>query len=183
MKTIALVSTHPCSGKTTIAVNLAAGMIIQGYKVVLLEMGDQDIVHEWLCTNQDIPENMTGCLSTDMGFDLVLVPDSNADELIDLQDLAYYDYAIIDSGNDIDDYMGILHGVNIIAACTDLRASEPNLLPLLDQNISAGSKNTKSIDLIIPTMINTSEWNSNTEILFQLMNYFGEDKIADMVPE
>jgi hypothetical protein len=71
---------------------------------------------------------------------------------------------------------------DLIAVCTDLRAEDIKAIPDLDQKIDC-TADSNSIALIIPTIINAKEWSHNSEVLFSLMERYGEDKIADLVPK
>ncbi len=179
MKSLALVSTHPAQGKTTIAVNLAAGLARLGYKTILIETGNPALLNLWFdISDANKPHGLK--TSTDMGFDILMQPDPN----INTTDFQEYDLLLVDTGNDdLAAYPNVLNHVDLIAACTDLRSEEAAALPSLDKMISQATANQHTIGLIIPTMINTKEWSSNSEVLFELMNYFEEDGIADMIPE
>ncbi len=175
MKSLALLSSYPAQGKTTIAVNLAAGLTKLGYQVILLEAGDPDLLKLWF----NISTTHRSKLSSDMGFDMLIIPGLN----IKTADFEEYDFIIIDSGGDFKDYLNILNDTDLIAACTDLRGEETAALPLLDNIISSATTDNHPIDLVIPTIINTKEWSNNSEVLFALLDYFGEARVADMVPE
>ncbi len=180
MKSLALVSTHPAQGKTTIAVNLAAGLARMGYKTILLEAGNPALLNLWFGISDDANKHHGLKASTDMGFDILMRPDPN----INITDFQEYDLLLVDTGSDyLAEYPDMLNHVDLIAACTDLRAEDAAALRSLDKAISQTTANQHTIDLVIPTMINTKEWSSNSEVLFELMDHFGEERLADMVPE
>ncbi len=179
MKSLALISAYPAQGKTTIAVNLAAGLAISGYKTVLLESGDPALLKMWF--NIDNVNNKPCDLkvTTNMGFDIFITPISK----ISTADFNEYNFVIIDTGEDLAEHLDMLENIDLIAACTDLRAEDAAALPSLDKLISLSTDNKHPIDLVIPTIINTKEWSNNSEVLFAMLDYFGEFRVADMVPE
>ncbi|KUG04508.1 hypothetical protein ASZ90_018099 [hydrocarbon metagenome] len=178
MKSLALLSPYPAQGKTTIAVNLAAGLARTGNRTFLVEAGDPTLLKMWFdYMGNSLPYQVK--ISTDMGFDMLITPVSN----ISTADFNEYDFLIIDTGEDLPGHLEMLGNIDLIAACTDLRAEDADSLPALDQTITRAIARQHAIDLVIPTIINTKEWSHNSEVLFLLMDYFGEERIADMVPE
>lgn len=177
MKSLALFSTHPAQGKTTICVNLAAGLAKLGYKTIILEVGDPALLKMWLNIEDSVPPGIIK--STDMGFDILLSPVAN----IDNTTFEKYDFVIVDTGTETTQHINILDHTDLITACTDLRIEDRIALPSLDRLLSSATVDKHGIDLVIPTIINTKEWGNNSEVLFDLLDYFGEERIADMVPE
>ncbi len=178
MKSLAIISTHPAQGKTTIAVNLAAGLARLGYKALLLEAGNPALIKLWFNIKEIGDELRNLKISTAMDFDILIASNPN----IGSAEFMEYDFLIADHEQDGLEYPAMLNKTDRIAACTDLRLEEAAGLSSLDQRISSATANKHSIDLIIPTMINTKEWSNNSEVLFELMDYFGEVRIADMLP-
>ncbi|NLO21108.1 MAG: CpsD/CapB family tyrosine-protein kinase [Syntrophomonadaceae bacterium] len=177
MKSLLLLSPHPRQGKTTIGVNLAVGLTRLGYKTLLLECGDPSLLRLWF----DLPQDSQGVQHPrpEMGIDLLLISDYS----YELDRLASYDCIVIDTSEDYIQYKQLIDQATLIAACTDLRADDAHDIPALEQEISRVRSRQPAIDIIIPNIINTKEWSHNSQVLFNLMDSWGEDRIADMIPK
>jgi cellulose biosynthesis protein BcsQ len=175
MKSFFLLSPHPSQGKTTIAVNLAVGLKELGHKTLLLECGNPSLLSLWF----DLAQDSKQPLALEMGFDLPLISDYSCE----LDTMQSYDCIVIDSGQDYILYEQLIAQASLIAACTDLRAEDVDALPALEQELSTIRNKEPAIDLIIPTIINTKEWSHNSQVLFSLMDFGGEDRISDMIPK
>jgi len=163
MITITIMSTHPGTGQTTIAVNAATGLCNLGYRV-LLDTCNNNTIKSWLSSsNLDVPN-----------LDLVINGEPNSAQ--------QYDFYLLNIDCNGDRFEHAINQSQIIALCTDLSTGEPEALANLNKRIEQASKFSQKINLIIPNKINTKEWDQNTEQLFLLTEEFSAEKIADFIP-
>lgn len=179
MKSFAWISTHPGTGSTTLAVNIAAALVQQNCSVLIMETGDPNLICRWLDIPPDKLSPESSSVHTSMGFDLTFHFSLQCFE----QDASYYDYVFLDSGTDFEAIERSSRWADYTLACTDLDPMEGQLLPDYDDRIQKETAGRKGIDLIIPNRTRTGEWANNTDTLFALLEHFREDQIADMVPE
>ncbi|MEA1962093.1 MAG: hypothetical protein U9N81_12650 [Bacillota bacterium] len=70
-----------------------------------------------------------------------------------------------------------------VIACTDLKHEDETCrLEKLQKELEVHSNGKRGINLVLPTKINTNEWESNTNNLFAIGDYFGYERIADLLP-
>ncbi len=179
MKSFAWISTHPRTGSTTLAVNIAAALVQHNCSVLFVETGDPDLICRWLDIPPDKLSNASSAVHTSMGFDLTFHCSSQCFQ----QDALLYDYVFLDSGTDFEAIERSSRCADYRLACTDLDPGDGQLLPDYDDRIRSENAGQKGIDLIIPNRTRTGEWANNTDTLFALLEHFREDQIADMVPE
>jgi len=186
MEKIVVISTHAGAGKTTITVNLAAGLAQKGYNVLIWDQGKNDFLYKWLRINkQDLEQKKLYTQKSHTGID-VLIGDISIDSFskADLFKIFNNYYYIL---LDIDDKPGYLNLAielaDYIIACTDLLpADEPELLATLDNKIQKLSGKELGINLIVPCKVNAKEWDNNTQRLFTIADRMGYEKIADLIP-
>jgi cellulose biosynthesis protein BcsQ len=202
MKVVAVIAKHPGSGQTTVLVNLASGLVRQGYRVLIGESGKSIKLRNWLgigweadTTGDDettTAENITDAsgiktriLNSRLGIDLLpLIVEPNAQEspihLTHLEKLDYNFLLLHPAGSEYYKFTET-PAVSVII-CTDLsHDNELEELQALEECLYALG-NDNGIDLILPNKINTKEWEQNTQQLFTLADHFGYEKIADPIP-
>lgn len=196
MKVVAVIAKHPSSGQTSVLVNLASGLVRQGYRVLIGELGKSKRLRNWLGLNWDgntivdgnIPDNgkiETRILSSQLGIDLlplVVEPDGQKTpmRLNWLQELDY-DFLLLHPASREYYKLSDITAASVII-CTDLsHDNELEELQALEECLR-GLGNDNGIDLVLPNKINTKEWDHNSQILFTLADYFGYEKIADPIP-
>jgi cellulose biosynthesis protein BcsQ len=196
MKVMTVIAKHPGSGQTTVLVNLASGLVRQGYRVLIGELGESEKLRNWLgigwegdtIVSGDITDTSrikTCILSSRLGIDLQpLVVEPDAQEtplrLTHLEELDYDFLLLHPAGSEYYKFPDIPTTTTIV--CTDLsHDNELEELQALEECLqSLGNDN--GIDLILPNKINTKEWEQNTQQLFTLADHFGYEKIADPIP-
>ena len=196
MKVVAVIAKHPGSGQTTVLVNLASGLVRQGYRVLIGELGRNDKLRNWMAigweddtiVDGDIPDTgriKTCILSSRLGIDLLpLVAEPEAQKtsmcLTCLEELDYDFLLLHPAGNEYYNFADTPAGTTIV--CTDLNHdNELEELQSLEECLQ-NLGNDNGIDLILPNKINTKEWEQNTQQLFTLTDHFGYEKIADPIP-
>ncbi len=196
MKVVTVIAKHPGSGQTTVLVNLASGLVRQGYRVLIGELGRSEKLRNWLgigwehntVMDGDIPDTSrikARILRSQLGIDLLpLVVETDVQEnpirLSCLGELDY-DFLLLHPASREYYKFADVPAVSVIV-CTDLsHDNELEELQTLEECLqSLGNDN--GIDLILPNKINTKEWEQNTQQLFTLADYFGYEKIADPIP-
>ncbi|NLX01848.1 MAG: hypothetical protein GXY40_04870 [Syntrophomonadaceae bacterium] len=196
MKVITVIAKHPGSGQTTVLVNLASGLVRQGYRVLIGELGRSENLRNWLgigweddtIVDGDIPDTSrikTRILSSQLGIELlplVVEPDSQKTSmhLTYLEELDYDFLLLHPAGSEYYNFADTPVATTIV--CTDLsHDNELKELQILEECLQSLGKDN-GIDLILPNKINTKEWEQNTQQLFTLADHFGYEKIADPIP-
>lgn len=193
MKAVAVMAKHPGSGQTTVLVNLASGLVRQGYRVLIGELGANEKLRNWLGTSQEqnqvadinIPANdiKPAILSSRLGIDLlplVAEPQITPRHLTCLEELNYDFLLLHPSGDEYYKSLDML--TTTVIVCTDFsHDNELEEFQALEECLQGLGKGN-GIDLILPNKINTQEWEQNTQQLFTLADYFGSEKIADPIP-
>jgi cellulose biosynthesis protein BcsQ len=184
-KNIMVISTHPGAGKTTITVNLAAGLVQKGYNVLIWVIGSNKLINKWLRIDtgtQSEPYiqkthtgiNVFGNNNNTPSFSL-----SEANKIF-----KNHDYLLMDINEDRPEYIKLtVELADYSIACTDLfPVDEPALLALLDNKLQKQSRKKLGINLIVPCKINAKEWDHNTTQLFNIAERMGYEKMADLIP-
>lgn len=196
MKVVAVIAKHPGSGQTTVLVNLASGLVRQGYRVLIGELGKSEKLRNWLgigwecdtVVDGNIPDSSkikSRILSSQLGIDLlplVVEPDGQNTpmRLNWLQELDY-DFLLLHPASREYYKLSDITAASVIV-CTDLsHDNELEELQALEECLQSLGKDN-GIDLVLPNKINTKEWDHNSQILFTLADYFGYEKIADPIP-
>lgn len=198
MRIISLISSRRGVGQTTVAINLAVGLVRKGYKVLFCNVNNNPGVYDWLDV-QIVPHEVQWQPYTDdlkqdiypsfMGIDL-LYPGSSPhvelfqdDAVLETIDGLPYDYFILNPGGDAEELLIAALLADNVIACTDLRnEKELDRLSLLQEQLEQISQGQKGLNLILPCKIVSSEWDHNTTILFSIAEYFGYDRIGDFLP-
>lgn len=194
MKAVAVMAKHPGSGQTTVLVNLASGLVRQGYRVLIGELGENEKLRNWLGINHkpkqvvdmDMPTTASikaKILSSRLGIDLLPLlaePQTTPLHLTCLEELNYDFLLLHPSGSEYYKSLDML--ATTVIVCTDLNHdNELEEFQALEECLQ-GLEKDNGIDLILPNKINTKEWEQNTRQLFTLADYFGSEKIADPIP-
>lgn len=191
MKVITIVNSHAGSGQTTVTVNLAAGLLAKGHRVLILDWGRNEKLRHWL--GVELPPNDAGLDSsnptttTRWGVNLLSRADedpkqSTAELVRSLQAAAVYDYLLIHPASP--EYREAALGLESrLAICTDLEhPDELGSIQALQQCLSGDALVLKPVDLIISNKINTKEWEHTSQQLFGLGDYYGYRVLADPIP-
>lgn len=197
IKVILIISKHSGCGQTTVAVNLASGLLHKGYRVLIGDTGQNGKLHNWLGINQQADQTIDlhniknnapiKILNSRMGIDLLdlfLRPGNFPETIVCVSDLGKleYDYLLLQPTYE-EDCRRLNTIADAVIACTDLsHANELEELLALEKCLQASMGKANSIDLILPNKINTKEWKHNSQQLFALADYFRYEKIADPLP-
>jgi len=194
MKTIAMISSHPGAGQTTLAVNLTSGLVQKGYRVLIGASGDNHKLYNYLGIeaepallrpSQDTQNNRIQASRLGIDWlDLAPKPDKPAEpaSVFAIMENTDYDYLFFIPTSRTDcDLLSKLSEHLLI--CIDFRSDkEVENLIALEKYLQALSGKSKVISLIIPNKINSKEWAHNSRQLFALTDFFEIDRIADPIP-
>lgn len=175
MKIITILSSTPGCGKTTMAVNLASGLARQSYTVLLIGLEDDSLLHQWTeIASTDFLKPEKSCFDVDILF--------NQFGQLDLGEHPGYDYIIIDAGSPNKTWESVLRNTGLIIGCIEAGTGDVSLLANLDNYILDLTNQDKRIDLVVPYKARTAEWDNNFKQFSELAEYFGESRVADMIP-
>lgn len=182
MLTIAVLSSSPGCGRTTIMINLGVGLQRKGYRVLLATGQNDTIIRPWLNpTGQKefFPEAFIE--TTPLNVDLMIKPGSalSSAYLNDLKD--HYDYLLIDPGACQSDLCPEVLVSDIIISCVEAGINDQHIYDI-EKQLRNLSQDARGIDIIVPAKARVGEWAGNVEQLMTLVEYFGEDKVADFIP-
>lgn len=181
MLKLALISTHPGTGKTTIAVNLAAALARNGKRCLLVETDPGSPIFPWLSLNPPGVGDHKYAISTHIEGVEIYGPASPEEIRDKLEVFNQFDYTFLEAHSAADINLMARFADHCIAV-TDLGGeNEVRLLMDLDQQVKAASKKN-SISLIVLTKIVPGEWEQSSAALFALAEYFEPEKIADPIP-
>lgn len=172
MQTIILLSTQPCTGKTTALINVATGLIRQGQRVLLGNLKKDPVFRTWLA----LPSTGTGVFPSRLGADILLAPgewcsqDNN------------WDYLFLEMDRDLSRWSSFISRADQLWCCIEAGKEAPRAIVELDQAVRFLTGGAQGIDLIIPGLGKAGEWESNSRQLLALADYFGAEKIADLLP-
>lgn len=178
MKIIAMISTHPGIGKTTVLVNVAIGLVNEGYTVMIVNPESNPTLFGMLNINLNScnPQNL---FHSPRGVD-VLISNYSIPRFHELD----YDYVFLNIGSSHQSLNLNANPADKFIAFTDLStADEKHILQKLDIEIRNHSEQEKCINMIVPSKIKTGEWENNSSILFLIADYFAPEKIAALIPE
>jgi cellulose biosynthesis protein BcsQ len=181
MRTVGLVSWESGTGQNTVAVNLAMGLVRKGRRVILVNLNHNMRVFHWL---------KTAAAGEELSFDHIYSSSSGMDFVYPVAGMEHvkeklsYDYAILNIGRDEAHYcrQGVSRS-DLMVACTRLQsADECRQLLELQSRVKRYRQDDRGIDLLLPVQINSGEWKINSRRLFELVEAFGEEQIADFLP-
>lgn len=197
MRKILIVAGHAGSGQTTVLVNLASGLALKDYQVLIIDSGNNQKLNHWLRLdsqpNHDANAKWTSdrmadsirrsgigidCLNLAVGFE----NDSECRACVMTLAKLKYDYIFLHPTT-AEDCRLFLMVADMVLVCTDFSQTN-NLeeLHAMEQLLQISLGQTRNINLIIPNKINTKEWDYNSQQLFALVDYFGAARIADPIP-
>lgn len=199
MKIISLVSSRPGMGQTTVAVNLAAGLAGKGIKVLICNLNSSEKLYHWL--GIQVREGTSVSLSPDLqvikkyiyasklGIDVLYLgshPTASSFQSNEVMEIILdldYDYLILNPGGRLEDLIIAAQLADNVIACTDLNSDDELLrLERLQKEMLHLSDGRRGINLILPCKVNINKWESNANSLFSIGDYFGYEKIADLIP-
>lgn len=176
MVKIAFVSAHSNAGKTTVVINIAAGLALKGFHPLILFTTNDQTACTWLRIGS-LPLDSPGMSS--MGFDYlqIILEDTKPDSALTLLEeklVSYnYDYILIDSAPSNINQEICTRLADIIIYCI-------NLIDQAEIETLLAFKN--HIDLVLPARINTREWEHNSSLLDDIALQLGYEYIGDMLP-
>lgn len=182
MKKILMISDHTGSGQTAVFVNLAAGLSKRGNKILMVDLGNNQRLTQWLKLIQKRPQNVN-INEPDKHILKVLPGVDYLNSCINLDLTEYeleYKYLLM-SPVMPEDCGEFLPAAKYTLVCTDL-LSDRGIEEMKELEAKLAKSKTSGIDLIIPNRINTGEWRHNERQLTALADYFGYEKIADPIP-
>ena len=199
MKIISLVSSRPGTGQTTVAVNLGAGLVGKGLKVLICNLNSSKNLYNWLgvqvkeetsvSLTPDLPVIKNYIYASELGIDVLYLGSHptatpfQSDEVMKIiQDLSY-DYLILNPGGRLEDLIIAAQLADNVIACTDLNGDDVlRRLERLQKEMIHLSDGRRGVNLILPCKININKWENNANGLFAIGDYFGYEKIADLIP-
>lgn len=192
MKKIAIVSSHPGAGQTTLVVNLAGGLAQKGYQVLIGAIGNHHKLYNYLGIEpeQDNSQDTQNspALTSLMGVDWLSVTPSLDESsepnilLTMIMGNKNYDYLLLIPASKAEFRMlgnQFEHLLVCIDFCSVKKVDE---LIALEKYLLSSHGKSKAISLIIPNKMNSKEWAHNSQQLFTLADYFGTKRIADPIP-
>ncbi|HHW61540.1 MAG TPA: tyrosine-protein kinase family protein [Syntrophomonadaceae bacterium] len=198
MHIISIISSRRGVGQTTVAINLAVGLLRKGYRVLFCNVNSNPGVYNWLEVKIEPYEVQWQAEAKDLqrdiypsalGIDLLYPGISPRVELFQNEAILNtiyelpYDYFIINPGGEAEELLIAALLADNVIACTDLRnENELHRLSVLQEQLNQISQGQKGLNLILPCKIVSSEWDHNTTILFSIAEYFGYEKIGDFLP-
>lgn len=194
LKTISIVSTHPGSGQTTITINLASGLVRNGFRVLIGSLNCNDKLGRWLgidsgqYNSMNFKKSITnGILTSQIGIDWLIMNSSIEDSsgttifLPDLKGLDYDFLLLLPASKS--DCCRLDELSDYLIVCTDLsHSNEVDAIISLENDLYNPAKPGNSISMLVLNKINTKEWEHNSQQLFALADYFGYERIADPIP-
>lgn len=194
MKRIAIISIHPGAGQTTLTVNLGSALALKGSRVLVLTVGDNHKLYDYLDaaarhkSNHDFRDaNDPIVKKTWMGMDILgFTPKNNKPAesawLTSFMVKTDYDYLLLIPAAKSDCKL-LADFYEHLIVCVDFSSEkEIEALIALDKEMQQLPVNNKSVSLIVPNKMNSKEWEHNSHELFALADYFGAEKIADPIP-
>lgn len=173
MQIVILLSPQPETGKTTAMINVATGLIRQGRSVLLGNLKEDLIFRTWL----ELPSTGPGIFSSHLGADILLAPGERP-----FHD-GNWDYLFLEMDPDLLSRQPTFAiRTSRVWCCIKAGQEPPANVIELDQAVRSQTGHEQGIDLIVPGLGQAGEWESNSRQLLALADYFGEEKIADLLP-
>ena len=173
MKTLIFLSSRPQVGKTTVIINIGTALQRSGFRVLLVNLKEDDIFHSWL----KLPEHPPGhsmILPTHLGPDAVIgihLPSGDLE--------TNYDYMLIE-----DDFTGASLRTSslktdVVCYCFETDQDTLNDLTSLTEKLAL---HHLGVNLFIPCKTLPGEWEVTSSLLMDLAEHIGWEKIADPLP-
>lgn len=171
MNNIILLSPLPGAGVNTIAVNLGIGLTHCAYKVCLLSGYAR--LSDWLSS----PGNKPGSL-------LERNPEFSwhkpSEEYSFQKVLFNYQLYVPETRDLLTEFVG-KYTTLILCVIDDNQANLPEILAI-NQYVRSIRQDTRGVDLVIPNKIKPGEWSDNSQLIFELAEDLGWEKVADPIP-
>jgi len=182
MLIIAILSSSPGCGRTTIMVNLGIGLQRKGFRVLIATGQTDIIIHSWLNpTAQEEVSTGATIEKTAHNVDLLLKPGAALLSTCLNELKNHYDYLLMDAGfNQYNLGQEVLVS-DIIMSCVEAGINDQRIFDI-EKQLRHLSRDSRGIDIIVPTKARSGEWESNVEQLMTLTEFFGEERIADFIP-
>jgi hypothetical protein len=206
MQVLAMLSARPGSGQITVLVNLASGLVRQGKRVLIGQLGPSRKLMDWLGVAADgnlCGSDLAGTRDTvanqirtaRFGLDMLNIPVSSAEQnfLEMLQPvLTQLGYAYLILNLTAPEAGAFIPPRARLLVCTDLQGENEvteiqELLRILQSHnqtelLQTGGEDFPDISLIIPNRINNKDWAYNNGQLSALGEHFGYAKLVDPLP-
>lgn len=183
---IAVLSTRPGAGQTTITVNLVSALVRNGNRVLIAEKDENPKLKAWLGidqgthTNSPAQDQIGSVIAiTRLGSDFWTMGDA---QTIPAAFDSAYDYIFLVPVS-LSSCKILLRLSDHVMVCCDLSQVDAAAQVIsLDQNISDLPHGARQISLVVLNKVNTKEWHHNADHFSALANYFGYERIADPIP-
>ncbi len=165
---MAITSVTPGQGKTTLAVNLAFGLIRRGYSAVIVDMGGDRGLQDWLEKMPEVPE------------DLRLASWEEYKEQADEQGYI----GVVDLDAERPGAGEVLAQADMVAGVVSLVGEFPSVeeMESAEQRVRQIRGRQTGFDLVVPNRLNPREWKENEGKLMTLVEVWGEERVADPLP-
>lgn len=165
---MAITSVTPGQGKTTLAVNLAFGLIRRGYSAVIVDMGGDKGLQDWLEKMPEVPE------------DLRLAPWEEYKEEAGLGER----FVVVDLDAEHPEAGEVLAQADMVVGVVSLIGDFPSAeeIKTAEQRVQQIRGRQTGFDLVVPNRLNPREWKENEGKLMTLVEVWGEERVADPLP-
>lgn len=176
MKNILLISARPGAGVMTIAVNLATGLARCGSQVLISSFQSNPTFTTWL---QGSRESANGLLECYANLKLVEWPEFLAGES-NLE--KSYDYWLGICGGDLEK-IARWKGKELQVLCIfDAVKDASEEIITIERKMRQLSRELIGIDLLVPNKVHPGEWKKSSDLILDLSNQLGWEKVADPIP-
>ncbi|NPV92912.1 MAG: hypothetical protein HPY50_19265 [Firmicutes bacterium] len=163
MPLIVVTSPKAGTGRTSLAVNLGFGLLMEGRPVQMYDLGlPPGDLADWIALASRGPQR----LSVQNDLDRM---DRGQWNVIDL------DWRRRESVG------GLIAGDGCLLATTRLKDLDIQELLELEAGVKS-LRGGRGIDLVVPTMVNSHHWAENEPGMLSLFEHFEEERIADPLP-
>ncbi len=175
MQKIAFISPQPETGKTTAMINTGAGLHLRGKRVLLSPRDNDVLFNNWL--QHSLSTEQPSILRSDIiGVDILQTPS------LETTCLNNYDYHLLEVGNEENNLIDAARAAGVIICCIAVGHNDLKGVIELNHRLQKLTGGQKEINLIVPGMARAGEWENNSQQLFELVEIFGEERVADIIP-